>query len=97
VHDFQTEIRAQSHSETRLQKVAVALAQAIFANEKYDNRHDGGNSELGYVLVVAALDEALLDRAAVVKDKPVPHEESNHENPDDNNKRSYKCFLVHNV
>ena len=97
VHDFQTEIRAQSHSETRLQKVAVALAQAIFANEKYDNRHDGGNSELGYVLVVAAFDETLLDSTAVVKYKPVSHEECNHENPDDNDKRSYKCFLVHNV
>ena len=78
-------------------KVAVALAKTILADEKYDNCHDGGNSELGYVLVVAAFDEALLDSAAVVKYKPVPHEESNHENPDDNNKRSYKCFLVHNV
>ena len=97
VHDFQTEIRAQSHSETRLQKVAVALAQAIFANEKYDNRHDGGNSELSDVLVVAAFNETLLDGTAVVKYKPVSHEECNHENPDDNNKRSYKCFLVHNV
>ena len=57
VHDFQTEIRAQSHSETRLQKVTVALAQTIPANEKYDNRHDCGNGELGYVLVVAAFDE----------------------------------------
>ncbi len=97
VHDFQAEIRAQSHGETRLQKVAVALAKAILANEKYDNRHDGGNSELGYVLVVAAFDETLLDSTAVVKYKPVSHEECNHENPDDNNKRSYKCFLVHNV
>ena len=97
VHDFQAEIRAQSHSETRLQKVAVALAQAIFANEKYDNRHDGGNSELSDVLVVTAFNETLLDGTAVVKYKPVSHEECNHENPDDNNKRSYKCFLVHNV
>jgi hypothetical protein len=97
VHDFQTEIRTQSHSETRLQKVAVALAKAIPANEKYDNRHDGGNSELGDILVVAAFDETLLDSTAVVKYKPVSHEECNHENPDDNNKRSYKCFLVHNV
>jgi hypothetical protein len=97
VHDFQTEIRAQSHSETRLQKVAVALAKAILADEKYDNCHDGGNSELGNVLVVTALDEALLDSTTVVKYKPVSHEECNHENPDDNNKRSYKCFLVHNV
>ena len=97
VHDFQAEIRAQSHSETRLQKAAVALAKTILANEKYDNRHDGGNGELGYVLVVAAFDETLLDSTAVVKYKPVSHEECNHENPDDENKRSYKCFLVHNV
>ena len=97
VHDFQTEVCTQSHGETRLQKVAVALAQAIFANEKYDNRHDGGNGELGDILVVAAFDETLLDSTAVVKYKPVSHEECNHENPDDNNKRSYKCFLVHNV
>ena len=97
VHDFQTEIRAQSHSETRLQKVAVALAKAISANKKYDNRHDCGNGELGDILVVAAFNETLLNGTAVVKYKPVSHEECNHENPDDNNKRSYKCFLVHNV
>ena len=97
MHDFQAEVRTQSHSETRLQKVAVALAKVIFANEKYDNRHDGGNGELGDILVVAAFDETLLDSTAVVKYKPVSHEECNHENPDDNNKRSYKCFLVHNV
>lgn len=84
VHDFQAEIRAQSHSETRLQKVAVALAKAIPANEEYDNRHNGGNSELGDVLVVTALDETLLDSTAVVKYKPVSHEECNHENSDDN-------------
>lgn len=97
VHDFQTEIRAQSHSETRLQKVAVAFAKAIFANEKYDNCHDGGNGELGDVLVIATFDEALLDSATVVKYKPVSHEECNHENSDDNDKRSYEIFLVHNV
>ena len=97
MHDFQAEIRAQSHSETRLQEVAVALAKTILADEKYDNCHDGGYRKLGYVLVVAALDEALLDSTTVVKYKPVSHEECNHENSDDNNKRSYKCFLVHNV
>ena len=97
VHDFQAEIRAQSHSETRLQKAAVALAKTILADEKYDNRHDCGNGELGYVLVVAAFDETLLDSTAVVKYKSVSHEECNHENPDDENKRSYKCFLVHNI
>ena len=97
VHDFQTEVCTQSHGETRLQKVAVAFAKTILADEKYDNCHDGGNSELCDVLVVAAFDEALFDSTTVVKYKPVSHEECNHENPDDNNKRSYKCFLVHNV
>ena len=97
MHDFQAEIRAQSHSETRLQKVTVALAKAIPANEKYDNCHDGGNSELSDILVVAAFNEALLDSTTVVKYKPVSHEECNHENPDDNDKRSYECFLVHNL
>ena len=56
-----------------------------------------GNGELGDILVVAAFDETLLDSTAVVKYKPVSHEECNHENPDDENKRSYKCFLVHNI
>ena len=56
-----------------MQKVAVALAKAILADEKYDDRHNGGNGKLGYVLVVAAFDEALLDSAAVVKYKPVSH------------------------
>jgi hypothetical protein len=83
VHDFQTEVCTQSHGETRLQKVAVALAKAIPANEEYDNRHNGGNGELGDILVVAAFDETLLDGAAVVKYEPVPHEERNHEDADD--------------
>jgi hypothetical protein len=67
-----------------LQKVAVALAKAIPANEKHNNRHDGGYRELGDVLVVAAFDETLLDCAAVVKYEPVPHKERNHEDTDDN-------------
>ena len=83
VHDFQAEIRAQSHSETRLQKVAVALANAVPANEKHDYRHDGCYRELGDVLVVAAFNETLLDGTAVVKYKPVPHKERNHEDTDD--------------
>jgi hypothetical protein len=50
-----------------LQKSAVSFANAIFANEKYDDRHDGGNCKFGDVLVIAALYEALLDGTAVVK------------------------------
>lgn len=84
VHDFQAEIGAERHGEAGLQKVAVALAKAIFANEKYNDRHNGGNCKLRNVLVVAAFYEALLDGAAVVKYNPVPHEECYHEDADDN-------------
>ena len=83
VQNLQAEVCAQRHCETRLQKVAVAPANAVPANEKHDNRHDGGYRELGDVLVVAAFDETLLDGAAVVKYEPVPHEERNHEDTDD--------------
>ena len=74
VHDFQAEISAKSHRKTRLQKNAVPLANAIFADEKHDKCHDGGDCEFGDVLVIATLYEALLDSAAVVKYKPIPHE-----------------------
>ncbi len=83
VHDFQTEIRTQSHGETRLQENAVSFAKAVLADEENDDRHDGGDRELCDVLVVTAFYEALLDSAAVVKYKPVSHEKCNHENPDD--------------
>ena len=83
VQNLQAEVCAQRHGETRLQEVAIALANTVLADEKHDNRHDGCHRELGDILVVAAFDEALLDGAAVVKDKPVPHEERNHENTDD--------------
>ena len=84
VHDFQAEICAQGHCKTSLQKVPVSLAKTVLADEKYNNCHDGGYRKLRYVLVVAAFYEALLDSAAVVKDKPVSHEERDHENPDNN-------------
>ena len=58
-----------------MQKNAVPLANAIFADEKYDECHDGSNCKFGYVLVIAALYETLLDSAAVVKYKPILHEE----------------------
>lgn len=83
MQNFQAEVCTQRHGETRLQKVAVALANTVLADEKHDNRHDGGYRELGDVLVVAAFDETLLDGAAVVKHKPVPHKERNHEDADD--------------
>ena len=75
VHDFQAEISAKSHRKTRLQKNAVPLANAIFADEKYDECHDGSNCKFGDVLVIATLYEALLDGATVVKYKPILHEE----------------------
>jgi hypothetical protein len=84
VHNLQAEICTECHCKTSLQKAAVALAKTILADEKYDNRHDCGNGELGYVLVVAAFDETLLDGTAVVKYKPILHEERNHEDSNDN-------------
>ena len=83
MQNFQAEVSTQCHGETRLQKVAVALANTVLADEKHDKCHDGGDCKFGDVLVIAALYETLLDGTAVVKHKPVPHEERNHEDADD--------------
>lgn len=82
VQNLEAEISTERHREPRLQKIAIANAQAVLADKEHDDGHDGSHRELRDILVVAAFDKALLDGAALVEHKPVPHEEGYHEETD---------------
>ena len=67
MHNLEAEICTQGHRKAGLQEIAVPPAKAITTDEEHDDRHDGGNRELGDILVVAAFNKALFDSTAAVE------------------------------
>ena len=97
VQNLEAEIRTESHHEARLQKIAVTNAQAILANEEYDNRHDSRHRELCDVLIIAALDKALFNSTALIEYEPVPDKESYHQDCYSYEKGYDMYFLNHSL
>ena len=95
MQNLQTEIGTQCHRKTRLQKLAVARAQAITPDEEHDSRHNRRHKELSDILVIAVFNQALFNRPALVKNKPVLHEKRDHQYADNNQQKRNQLFLFH--